>query len=281
MSRIQDSIRNIKAAEQPAGKKDKKGRNKRSKSANRTNHARAVSGALPSSVDALPKAQKTWLDKKHLDNARIIHENSEQDAIAPYKMLRTRALQRMDRSEWRTMAVTASHESAGKTMTAINLAITIAQSGNRNVYLLDLDLRKPGVARALGMLDLETGIGDYLSGDANLKDVIWGVGIDNLFVVPGIGRFYNSSELITSELMSDLVWAIRNDPSEPIVIIDLPPALAADDALAIGPIVDALLFVVAESETKRAEITKSLQILKDVNLLGVVLNKSKDPHPGY
>jgi len=81
--------------------------------------------------------------------------------------------------------------------------------------------------------------------------------------------------------MAELVSAIRSDPSEPISIIDLPPVLAADDALAVAPIIDSLLFVVAEGETKRADISHSLELLRDVELLGVVLNKSRDAHPGY
>lgn len=275
MSRIQDGIRNIKSS-QASEEKSKKAKNVRERTV-----VSPLTATLPISIGDLPKEQQTYLEPGKLVESRILNENAAPELAAPYKMLRTRVLQKMDRSGWRTLAVTASHESAGKTMTAINLAITIAKSSGRFVYLLDLDLRKPGIARALGLNDVETGIGDYLSGDAKLDEILWSIGIDNLFVVPGVGRFDNSSELLTSRPMSELVEAIRGIPSGPIVIVDLPPALAADDALSIVPIVDSLLFVVAESETKRAEITHSLEILKDVSLLGVVLNKSKDPHPGY
>lgn len=236
---------------------------------------------LPKSIRAISKARRVMPDSDHLASNRIIHDDSSLESITPYKMLRTRVLQKMDKNNWRILAVTASHEGAGKTITAINLAITIARSGGRSVYLLDLDLRKPGIARTLGIGDISAGVGDYLSGDRKLKEILWSIGVDNLFVVPGQGRFDNSSELLTSMRMIELISVIRSDPSEPIIIIDLPPVLAADDALAVTPILDSLLFVVAEGETNRADVTHSLELLRDVSLLGVVLNKSRDAHPGY
>lgn len=275
MSRIQDGLRNIKKSQ---------GRTKKTKSSMDDKQVESVvefKSELPKSILAISKARRAMPDSDHLASSRIIHDDSSLESITPYKMLRTRVLQKMDKNNWRILAVTASHEGAGKTITAINLAITIARSGGRSVYLLDLDLRKPGIARTLGIGDISAGVGDYLSGDRKLKEILWSIGVDNLFVVPGQGRFDNSSELLTSMRMIELISVIRSDPSEPIIIIDLPPVLAADDALAVTPILDSLLFVVAEGETNRADVTHSLELLRDVSLLGVVLNKSRDAHPGY
>ena len=275
MSRIQDSLRSIKKLQGGADKK------KSSRANKQVRPVVALNVELPGSIFDIPEKQRAILDSDHLQDSRIINDGFDLDGATPYKMLRTRVLQKMDKNGWRVLAVTASHEGAGKTITAINLAMMIARSGGRRVYLLDLDLRKPGVARSLGIDNVSAGVGDYLSGKQKIKDILWSVGVDNLFVVAGKGRFDHSSELLVSEPMNELVSAIRADPSEPIIIIDLPPVLAADDALAIAPIIDSLLFVVAEGETKRADITHSLELLRDVNLLGVVLNKSRDTHPGY
>jgi len=275
MSRIQDSLSSIKKTQGSAKK------TKSSTAARQVGSVSELKVVLPESIFKIPKKRRAILDADHLQNSRIIHDDFALDAITPYKMLRTRVLQKMDKNDWRILAVTASHESAGKTITAINLAMMIARSGGRSVYLLDLDLRKPGVARSLGIQDVPAGVGDYLSGKRNLEEILWSVGVDNLYVAVGRGRFDNSSELLVSKPMTDLVSAIRSDPSEPIIIIDLPPVLAADDALAVAPIIDSLLFVVAEGETKRADISHSLELLRDVELLGVVLNKSRDAHPGY
>jgi len=235
---------------------------------------------LLSELDLTPKHYVT-LDHDHLESSRVIHGNDSLDVVTPYKILRTRVLQEMDKSDWRIMAVTAAHEGAGKTITAINLAMTIAQSGRRNVFLLDFDLRKPGIASTLGIDYLKRGLGDYLSEDKELGDILWTVGIDNLVIVPGLGRFENSSELLTSKPMRELLSAMESEDGEPIVIVDLPPVLVTDDAMAISPMVDCLLFVVAEGETKRADVLHSIELLEDVDLAGVVLNKSRDTHPGY
>lgn len=275
MSRIQDSIRNIKNAQ---GQKKKPSSSTGDSALERV---AVPNGKLPQSILEIPKKQRAILDRDHLTRNRIVHDDFAADAVGRYKMLRTRVLQKMDKNDWRILAVTAPHEKAGKSITAINLAITIARSGDRRVYLLDLDLRKPGVARSLGITDIDAGIGHYLSGSKKIEGVLWSIGIDNLFIVPGEGRFENSSELLASSRMIDLISLIRSDPSRPIIIVDLPPVLAADDALAVAPIVDSLLFVVAEGETPRADIKRSLELLKDVNLLGVVLNKSRDSQPGY
>lgn len=275
MSRIQDGLHSVKKSELDAEKA------KSRRAEKQVEPVQELKVELPGSIADIRKKQQATLDPKHLANSRIIHDDFALDAITSYKMLRTRVLQKMDKNNWRILAITASHEKAGKTITAINLAIMIARSGGRSVYLLDLDLRKPSVARSLGIDDISAGVGDYLSGGRKLEDVVWSVGVGNLFVVPGKGRLEHSSELLVSKPMAELVSAIRSDPSEPIIIIDLPPVLAADDALAIVPIIDSLLFVVAEGETKRADVTHSLELLREVELLGVVLNKSRDAHPGY
>lgn len=275
MSRIEDSLHSIKKTPGSAKKTSS------SKAAGQVGSVSELKVKLPESIFKIPKQRRAILDSDHLENSRVIHDDFALDAITPYKMLRTRVLQKMDKNDWRILAITASHESAGKTITAINLAMMIARSGGRSVYLLDLDLRKPGVARSLGIKGVTAGIGDYLSGKRKLEEILWSVGIDNLFVAVGKGRFDHSSELLVSTPMTELVSAIRADASEPIIIIDLPPVLAADDAVAIAPIIDSLLFVVAEGETKRADISHSLELLRDVELLGVVLNKSRDAHPGY
>ena len=275
MSRIQDSLTGIKKTQGNAEK------TKSSKANRQVGSVSELKVKLPESTFNISKKRRAILDPDHLESSRIIHDDFALDAITPYKMLRTRVLQKMDKNDWRILAVTASHESAGKTITAINLAMMIARSGGRSVYLLDLDLRKPGIARSLGIKDVSTGVGDYLSGKRKLEEILWSIGVDNLFVAVGKGRFDHSSELLVSTPMIELVSAIRSDPSEPLIIIDLPPVLAADDAVAITPIIDSVLFVVAEGETKRADITHSLELLRDVDLLGVVLNKSRDAHPGY
>lgn len=275
MSKVQDAIRSVKEEQRRAGSAPS--------SAGKASHSAdtAKMHELRQLAATLTPVNIATLEKKHLENNRIICGDFFPDAFTSYKMLRTRVLQKMDKNNWRILAVTAAHEGAGKTITAINLAITVAQSGARNVFLLDLDLRKPGIARSFGMTDVDLGLGEYLASQSDLSSILWDVGAENLVVVPGTGRFENSSELLTSPPMNDLIAQICSDPSEPIIILDLPPVLMTDDALAVAPMVDCLLFVVAEGETKRADLTRTIELLQGVDVVGVVLNKSRDSQPGY
>lgn len=228
------------------------------------------------------RSNNSWeLDSKVLRRNRVIQDDYAIEALSAYKILRTRLRQKMDANNWSTLAVTAADEGAGKTLTATNLAMTIALHGAHDVYLLDLDLRKPGIAKCLGLPTDTNGLGEYLSGDVSLPDILWDVGVEHLKIIPGSKRFQHSSELLTSPKMRNLITEVISAPNNPIMILDLPPVLSADDALAIGPMVDTILFVVAEANTKRSDILRSLDLMKSFNIMGVVLNKSRNPHQGY
>ena len=216
------------------------------------------------------------LDTDLLSRNRIIDDEYPEAALTSYKMLRTRVLQKMKSNDWRVLAVTSPRDGAGKSLTAINLAIAMASQGAHDVYLLDLDLRNPEVAKQLGIPGFELDLGEYLAGRTPLSRICCEVGIERLLVLPSSQHQQNSSELLTSEPMQGLLQTILSTVSDPIVIIDVPAILTADDALAISPWVDGFLMVVSESETTRQDVTRALEMLRETNVLGVVLNKSSE-----
>ena len=216
------------------------------------------------------------LDTELLARNRVITDEHAEVALTSYKMLRTRILQKMNTYNWRSLAVTSPHDGAGKSLTAINLAIAMASHGAHDVYLLDLDLRHPEIGQRLGLPEFDLDLGEYLSGRVPISRVCCDVGIDHLLVLPSSQHQMNSSELITTQLMQGLLKTILATVSDPIVIIDLPAILAADDALALAPWVDGYLLVVSESHTRRDDVTRSLEMLRDSNVLGIVLNKSSE-----
>jgi Mrp family chromosome partitioning ATPase len=150
------------------------------------------------------------------------------------------------------------------------------------VILVDLDLRRPTISRYLG-IEQKFGICDYLRGDAKFEDVIVRPDLDRLWIVPNFQANEHSSELLSSPRMAELVELLSDPSNSTIVIFDLPPLLDADDVLAFSPMFDALLMVVSESETRRMDLQKSFELLHDIAVLGVVMNKSrgKDDSPGY
>ena len=209
-----------------------------------------------------------------LERNRIIHYGFPEDAVTGYKMLRTRVQQALSGNDWKTLAVTAPHDGAGKTVTAVNLAITLASHGGHEIYLVDLDLRNPAIADCFGLPQDIPGLASYLDGGRPIRELLWDVGVENLAVLASRDRMQNSSERITSKRMQDMIAAFRTASPHPIVIFDLPPVLVADDAVAIAPFVDGMLLVASEGQTAREDFKGTLELLHHANIVGVVLNKS-------
>lgn len=92
----------------------------------------------------------------------ILPQIADDNALRAYKILRTRLLQRLSVNQGRTLAITSTQPQQGKTLTAINLAMTLAQDVHTSVFLVDLDLQRPRVAQSMGM-SFEHGISDYLA----------------------------------------------------------------------------------------------------------------------
>src|SRR5690606_27921860 len=109
--------------------------------------------------------------KEDLERNRIIHDGISEEALTGYKMLRTRVQQELSNNNWKTLAITAARDGAGKTVTAINLAITLALYGHHEIYLLDLDLRNPGIADAFGMPQDIPGLASYIDSDRPVRDL--------------------------------------------------------------------------------------------------------------
>lgn len=192
-----------------------------------------------------------------------------------YKLLRTQVMQRMQENKWRTLAVTGPRDGIGKTLTAANLAISIAGGVNHSVALLDLDLRRPSVHN---MFDYRPAfaIADYLAKSVPLDDIVFCPGVERLTVIPGKNAVEHSSELLSSPAMRRLLDQLLQADASRILLCDLPPVLVGDDVLAFSPFVDAFLLVVEEAKTTREDLTRTLELLGKTNVLGTVLNKSQD-----
>ncbi len=224
------------------------------------------------------KFKEVPLNAQTMERYCILPQTDDPSALRAYKILRTRLLQRMVSNNWYSVAVTGSTTGEGKTVTAINLAIALAQDVNTWVFLVDLDLQRPQIANYLG-LEFGKGLGDYLGGegDLELRDICYNVtGIDRLAVIPNSQVLHHSSELLVSPRMHALSQSLGAETPRRIVIFDMPPLLASDDVLAFAPQVDGLLLVLAEGISARANLEKSKQLIGNTNLIGVVLNRSSE-----
>lgn len=229
-----------------------------------------LGGAAPISIEQLPRVS---LNPRALQKNRII-KDQDVPASSAYKMLRTRVLQRMRRNGWTTLAVTGTCPSEGKTLTSINLAFSMARDLSTSVVLVDLDLRKPAMARYLGLVPRH-GIGDCLQGTVELERVLLSPGVERLALLLNERPYPNSSELLTSPQMAWLVSQLKQGEGR-IVIFDLPPLLVTDDMLAFSPLVDAILLVLAQGTTKQADLMAAKELLQEANVVGTVLNRSSE-----
>ena len=174
----------------------------------------------------------------------------------------------------KTIVVTSSLPGEGKTTTAINLAITLADAGSR-VALVDADLHRPSIADYMG-LEGEVGLTTVLIGQADLQDAIQPWGNGNLHVLPSGQVLPNPSELLGSRSMANLLEQLASQYD--IVLIDTPPLLPVTDAAILAKMTGGALVVAGADALHRQQLTDGLGSLEDVGarVLGVVLNRLKD-----
>jgi Mrp family chromosome partitioning ATPase len=222
------------------------------------------------------------VDPVALEHQRVLPTGATGHYGAPYKMLRTQILRRLDQLNANTFAVIGGASGAGKTLTAINLAIAIAADHDRTALLVDLDLRRPSIHTKLG-IKCEVGIEDCLRNGRPLRDAMARlIGYERLVVLPARESCQDSSELLASQRTHLCIREMRMRYKDRVLIFDLPPVLQADDALAFSRHVQAALLVVGDGTTQRAEVKRTLHLLKDLPILGTVLNGSPDDkHSNY
>jgi protein-tyrosine kinase len=224
-------------------------------------------------IAAARQYRRTTMNPEALATHKILVDTSDPYAIAAYNIVRTRLLQRLAANEWSSVAVTGSQPGEGKSLTAINLAIALARDENTWVYLVDMDLKRPSIATQLG-LEIEQDLSDYLHGTAQIEDVIYDPGIPRLAVLPNRGTAEHPSELLGSARMDALVEHLKSERPRRVIIYDMPPLMISDDVLTFAPRVDGILMVVSEGTTERKSLEAARHVLGEMNLVGVVLNRS-------
>lgn len=191
-----------------------------------------------------------------------------------YKILRTQVTQRLRENGWNVVGVTSPGYGEGKTLTAVNLAVSLAMETTQTVLLVDSDLQDPTVHRVFGLQD-GPGLADYLLDDQPVEELLVHPGIGRFVLLPGGRAISNSTEILTSPKMVALVEELKHRYPARIVVFDLPPLLHTADVLAFSPYTDALLMVVEEGKTTGDELQRALGLVKNSRpVLGTVLNKA-------
>lgn len=214
-------------------------------------------------------------DRSAMERHRVLPGSTSVAVSRAYKILRTRVLRQLNANKWHSLGITGTTPGEGKTLTAVNLALALAEDVNTQVLLVDLDLQRPRVAHYLGMPS-GAGLTDYLSGSASVEEIAYDIGIPRLAVIPTHAAATDSSELLCSPRMAVLMRALEGESPRRIIVFDMPPLLASDDVMAFAPKVDSFLLVVSQNWTARRSLADAQELLSEVNVLGVVLNRSTE-----
>ena len=222
------------------------------------------------------------LDRARLEAQRIFAYDGKDTRTRSFDLLRTGILRSMDAKGWTTLAVTSPTPSCGKTFTAVNLALSMSRQRERQVLLVDLDLRRPHVSNYLGIKCAGTGIVDVVERRIELAEAIVSTraGDSRLDVLPTTAAT-NPADMVGSSAMRLLLEQITRPSQSRIVIIDLPPLLIGHDAISILPHADCALVVTAVGKTKASEIKECNRYLETTEIIKYVLNKVPEAAEPY
>ena len=221
------------------------------------------------------------IDPRVLKKNKVIslfHENEMTDQIT---ILRTQVLNKLKEIGGNSLLVTSANPGEGKTFTAINLGVSIAQELDRSVLLVDADLKKPhkhhyDFADDFFGVDIRKGLSDYLLGQGEIPELLLNPGIPRLTILPGGKSLPNSSELLGSARMESLVFEMKNRyRDDRIVIFDSSSLLLSSDPLVFSRFVDGILLVVEVEKTSPNDLKRVMELLKDNVIIGTVMNKAK------
>lgn len=235
----------------------------------------------------LPKFEvgEPIIDIKAMDRNLVCITDPYSSAAEQYKKLRLRILNATKNDFLNTIMVTSSDVGEGKTVTAINLAITIAKEIDHTVLLVDTDLRNPAIHKYFG-IEARYGFSDYLTDKVKLSDIFIKTGIGKLVFLPGGEPPENPAELISSDKMKRLVQELKLRYKDRYIIFDSSPVLVAADSLSLGGYMDGIVFVIQAARTSEKTAEQAISLMKGTNILGIVFNNvphdlAKSIYPSY
>jgi succinoglycan biosynthesis transport protein ExoP len=212
----------------------------------------------------------------------ISHDMPQSQMSEAFRALRTSLLLSQADHPPQVILMTSALPREGKTTAAVNLAVTLAQLGDKTL-LVDADLRKPGINRALSLVDgKHAGLSSYLAGVSSLDLItVPHPAITNLAAIPTGPIPPNPADLLSSRRLTELIADLRTRYK--FVVIDSPPIMAATDAVILSVLVDGVLLVVRSGETPKEAFTRTRDLLAGVKcrVLGVVLNAVNASSPDY
>ena len=223
----------------------------------------------------LSRARPVTIDPVSLREERVIGFDPTDRDGRPFTLLRSRIIDLWRGQGRKLIGVTSASPSAGKSFIACNVAASLATLPETRVALFDLDLRRGTVASNFGIA-AEDGLETYLTGKSSDLSVM-GRKIEGLALTlfPCSPVKGHSASLVAGDAFAGLVAAMRSLPDDVLVICDLPPAFANDDAKMICDKLDGYILVAEDGITARKAVTAAMHFMKPSPMLGSVLNRAR------
>ena len=267
MSRIEEALKKAASQRKVQGKMPAEAPKAQSQTV-RKKQTNTIAGKINALLDVVPIK---------INNLMLATARDEKTAVVEeYNKLRSSiiALTKGERF-LNTIMVTSTLSEEGKSMTALNLAISLAKEHDYTVLLVDTDLRRPSVHKYLD-INPEVGLVHCLRDNLPIEKALIKTGVGKLVVLPAGEAVDDPVDMLSSNHMKRIVKELKQRYPERYVIFDTPPALPFADANVLAGIVDATLFVVREGKAKSEDVLKTLEEFKEHNLLGVVYNDAHE-----
>lgn len=244
-------------------------------------------GAIEQTLDSAQLEVTTaWASLEPLEispklatKGRIVTISGSKEATA-FDAMRTKVIQQMRANNWRRLAITSPTAACGKSTISLNLAFSLARQPDLRTILIELDLRRPSMAKTLHAKP-KISFSQVLEKGTSFADNAYGFG-NNLAIATNTSPVRNAAELLQASATAERLAEIEATYSPDIMIFDMPPMLVTDDAMAFASRVDCVLLVAAAEATTIKEIdTCEREIASQTNVMGVVLNKCRYMGPEY
>jgi len=216
-----------------------------------------------------------------IDSRIISYFDTKSPITEQYKILRTNLLSLQTSKPPRSVVITSAIHSEGKSITALNLAVTMAQGVNKpKILLIDGDLRRGRLGKYLGVKQ-DVGLTEILEGKAKLQDAIFKIDIDNLAFIATGAYPTNPVELLGSDSMKRFHANLKTEFD--FILIDAPPIIPVTDPGTLGAMADGVLMVVQAGRTQRGIVDHATELLNQAHakLLGFVLTNIEYHLPEY
>jgi len=189
-----------------------------------------------------------------------------------FNLVKSKLIDRMNPDGYRSLLVASPKQDDGKTLTAVNLAISLTRDKTRTVMLIDTDFRRPSVTGYFGIED-GRGLYDHLSESVPLSELLINPGIPRLTILPAGTIKDHPADFLSGPAMHSFVTEVKKRYTDRFIIFDSPPLLAFSDGFELSSYVDGVLMVIRSQKTTSEDLKHALEILKGRRIFGTILNR--------